>query len=670
MTTNTAHTNRLIHEQSGYLLQHAHNPVNWCPWGEEAFIKARSENKPIFLSIGYSTCHWCHVMAHESFENEETAALLNAHFVSVKVDREERPDIDEVYMGVCQALTGSGGWPLSIFMTPDKKPFYAGTYFPPHGVYGRMGFPEILERIAEAWKTKRDVLVAQSDEICKLLLGKAPRVEVDYDAADLIEKGVRALQRMFDDVHGGFSQAPKFPMPHYISFLLMYDHAYKSKRAVEMALFTLKKMVRGGIFDHVGYGFSRYSTDETWLVPHFEKMLYDNALLLKAYSEGYAVTGGTLCRDAAQKIAAYVLREMRSPEGAFFSAQDADSEGVEGKYYVWSYDELERVLTPGELSLLETEYGLTQSGNFEGQNILHRSAEGLADAAAEAVLQKLYEIRSSRVPPFKDTKISASWNGLMIEALSEAGMLLSRDDYIEAACRAADFMLDKMISSEGNVIGIYKKPDAGFLADYANTACALHRLYSATRNIRYLQYALSIVDAMTDRFFDPGDGRFYMAGRSEELFIRPRDEYDGAMPSGAASALTALSGLYHLSGKDSLKKILDTAIDAFLPEAETSPVSHVHFLSAILTRTVPHRQIVIAAGPEDGEALRVYRSTNAHYAPFTTVLHYDGSQEMRDAVPELENYNMSGSFTAFVCEDFTCGRPLYSAEALMERLGF
>lgn len=660
--------NRLGGETSPYLLQHAHNPVDWYPWGEEAFPKARSEDKPVFLSIGYSTCHWCHVMAHESFEDEQTAALLNHFFVSVKVDREERPDVDEVYMGVCQAMTGSGGWPLSIFMTPDKKPFFAGTYFPPRSAYGRPGFPELLERIAALWQNKRAVLTAQSEELCGLLARKQPEGNAP-DAASLVEKGVRELQHMYDDVRGGFSHAPKFPMPHYLSFLLVYDKAYKSRKGVEMAEFTLEQMYRGGIFDHVGFGFSRYATDETWLVPHFEKMLYDNALLLKAYAQCFAATGSALCREAAHKICTYVLRDMLSPEGAFFSAQDADSEGEEGKYYVWSYEELQQILSAEELGILEAQCGVTSGGNFEGRNILHRTAEGVADAAAEAVLRKLYEVRMHRIPPFKDTKISASWNGLMIEALAEAGLLLGREDYIDAARRAADFMLERMVSAQGDVAGIYGKAQAGFLGDYANMACALHQLYIATLDIRYLRGALSIADAMLGRFYEPGEARFYMAGRDGELFMRPRDEYDGAMPSGAACAMAALSRLYQLSGKESLKNVLDAAIGAFSSVAEESPPSHVHFLSVLLARLVPHRQIVIAADRGDEEAVHAYRRIAAQFAPFTTVIFYDGSAEMRETLPDMAQYDTEEPFAAYVCEDFACGRPVYSAAALLERLG-
>ena len=662
-------SNYLSNETSPYLLQHAHNPVDWYPWGADAFEKAVAEDKPVFLSIGYSTCHWCHVMAHESFEDEETARLLNEGFVSIKVDREERPDIDEVYMNVCQAMTGSGGWPLSIFMTPEKKPFYAGTYFPPRNAYGRMGFPDLLQQISTLWETEREALVAQSEKFSGVFAETPNPKKGSSDAATLVDKGYRALLRVYDAVNGGFSHAPKFPMPHYLSFLLAYDEAYQSKKAVEMAEFTLVQMYRGGIFDQIGYGFSRYSTDERWLVPHFEKMLYDNALLLKAYSQCFAVTGNTQCGDAAIKICAYVLREMVSPEGAFYSAQDADSEGEEGRFYVWKYEELQSALNPQELSILEQQYGVSKKGNFEGKNILHRTGDVEDDPVASSALRKLFEIRVQRVPPFKDTKISASWNGLMIEALAEAGMLLNESTYIAAARNAADFFIKHMIKQDGTVSGIYGKSGTGYLADHANVACALHMVYTVTLDLKYLQHALAVSEAMSHRFFELGDDRFYMTGSEDEtLFMRPRDEYDGAMPSGTASAMMALARLHSLTGQQKLKKILDAAVEAFSQVAEGSPASHIHFLSVLLTQLIPHRQIVIAASRDDAAAMDAYRRIISRFAPFTSVIFYDHSAEMSALFPELSQYKTDKPFAAYVCENFTCGKPVYSAAELLERL--
>jgi|AGTN01.2.fsa_nt_gi Highly conserved protein containing a thioredoxin domain len=659
--------NRLIHESSPYLLQHAHNPVDWFPWGNEAFEKAKSEDKPVFLSIGYSTCHWCHVMAHESFENEEIASLLGDSFVSVKVDREERPDIDEVYMSVCQAMTGSGGWPLSIFMTPDKKPFFAGTYFPPASVYGRVGLSELLEKISALWKTDREALVKQSEKISGMFT-KAQTKGTAADAAKLVETGYRSLQRMYDGVNGGFSHAPKFPVPHYLDFLMMVHRAHQNKEALGMAEFTLAQMYRGGIFDQAGFGFSRYSTDERWLVPHFEKMLYDNALLLKAYAQCYAVGKNGLYREAADKIRAYLVREMISPEGVFYSAQDADSEGEEGKFYVWSYGELQNALAPDELSILETQYGVSRDGNFEGRNILHRTGGAQENPAAAAVLRKLFKLREKRVPPFKDTKISASWNGLAIEAFAAAGMLLGDAGYIEIARKAAGFIIERMTGEDGAVSGIYGKPGGGFLADYANVACAMRRLYDATMEIRYLRCALLIADRMIARFYESGENRFYMTGREDaELFMRPRDEYDGAMPSGTAAAMMALARLYRMTGKQQYKRVLDAAAKAFSAEAKESPASHVHFLSVLLSLSTPHRQIIIAAAKDDAEAIDTVHRINSQYAPFSTAIRYDQSAEMDALFPELARYKTDRPFAAYVCENFACDQPIFSAAELRER---
>jgi uncharacterized protein YyaL (SSP411 family) len=662
------HGNRLIHETSPYLLQHAHNPVDWYPWGDEAFVKAKAEDKPVFLSVGYSACHWCHVMAHESFEDEDTAKLLNEHFVSVKVDREERPDIDEVYMNACQAMTGSGGWPLSIFMTPDKKPFYAGTYFPPRNAYGRTGFPDLLIRISELWRTEREALVRQGEKVVNALSGTRGGSGKPYEPKALVESGYRALMHAFDRTYGGFSHAPKFPMPHYLTFLLAYGQAYQSKKAIRMAAFTLEQMYRGGIFDHVGGGFSRYSTDERWLVPHFEKMLYDNALLLSAYSRCYAVTGNVICREAAIKICEYVLRDMRSPESAFYSAQDADSEGEEGRFYTWEYEELQSVLSDNEIGILEERYGVSRNGNFEGRNILHITGDS-NNHADDAILQKLYDARRRRVPPLKDTKISASWNGLMIEALTEAGLYLGKEPYITAARHAADFILERMTAPDGSVIGIYGKSSLGFLSDHANIACALIKLYTATLNLSYLERARAVTDTLIGRFFESGENRFYMTGRKDEaLFMRPRDDYDGAMPSGAARAIAAMLYLYRITGNESLQNILDAAVGAFSAEAQDSPVSHVHFLDMLLSRLVPLRQIVICAPRDDEEAMDAYRAIISRYLPFTSAIFYDRSEKMRLLLPSLRQYDTPDGFAAYICENFTCGAPVYAPARLLEIL--
>ena len=664
--------NKLINETSPYLLQHAHNPVDWYPWGQEAFDKAKKEDKPVFLSIGYSTCHWCHVMAHESFEDKEVAKALNDSFISVKVDREERPDIDEVYMSVCQAMTGSGGWPLTIIMRPDKKPFYAGTYLPRESAFGRTGLIELLERVAELWETDREGLVSNGEKITGYFSGKAQVERKTVDVEKIIRGAYSHIKNSYEEEYGGFSQSPKFPSPHYLLFLLKYWKAYGDDDALRMAEHTLGAMYRGGIFDHVGGGFSRYSTDRQWLVPHFEKMLYDNALLLLAYSEGYAATGNELYKTVTQNIAAYVMRDMQSLEGGFYSAEDADSEGKEGKYYVWDYAELEKLLTDDELCLLEARYGVSKRGNFEGKNILNLiNAAGKGGALETSALGKLYEARRKRVPPFKDTKIMASWNGLMIEALARAGEVFGDKECLISAAKAADFVLGNMTG--GKLHGSYKEgtlSKKAFLADYANMAGALAELYSATLDTKYLEKAMGLVKEMIDSFWDKGEKRFFMCAKGEEeLFMRPRDEYDGAMPSGNSSAITVLAKLKDMTGLDWIREALGSAVEGFAPTAAGTPGAYVHFISSLLSESVPHRQVVIAAGKDDIEALEAYRTIRRSFLPFTTAIYYDKSEQMKALVPDLEQYDTEEPFAGYVCENFACKKPVADPDGLMRELG-
>lgn len=671
MTENTAHANRLINETSPYLLQHAHNPVDWFQWGDEAFAKAKGEDKPIFLSVGYSTCHWCHVMAHESFEDEGVAEILNAFFVPIKVDREERPDVDEVYMSACQAMTGSGGWPLTIIMTPGKKPFFAGTYFPKRTAYGRMGLVELLSKVSELWRDKRSELEQSGEEITGILSERTHRSGI-ADTEKIIEEAYVHMRESFDGAYGGFSQSPKFPTPHYLLFLLNCWKAYDRPEALAMAQKTLESIYRGGIFDHMGGGFSRYSTDRKWLIPHFEKMLYDNALLMLSFTECFAATGKQFCRDAAEKTAEYLARDMRSPQGAFYSAQDADSEGVEGKYYVWKYDELKELLTEGELKLLESRYGVTKRGNFEGTNILSLiDSTGERTAAEDAVLQKLYNERIKRVPPHTDTKISASWNGLAIEAFARAGIVLDNSEYIDYARRVADFILANM-KGEGGLSATYKdgvRSKQGFLADYANLGGALVSLHKATLDLRYIKEAVALAKDMLSLFWDEEEGRFFMTKKGgEELFMRPREDYDGAMPSGNSAAVMLLLRLYNMTGAEWTKHALDAVIEGFAPVASESPAAYVHFVSALLKRTMPHRQVIIAADRGDAKADAVYRGITSHFLPFTTVIYYDKSAQMDEVFPELAQYKTDAPFSGYVCENFACRKPVYSPSELLREL--
>ncbi|MDD5016969.1 MAG: thioredoxin domain-containing protein [Eubacteriales bacterium] len=666
--------NKLLNETSPYLLQHAHNPVDWYPWGDEAFEKARREDRPVFLSIGYSTCHWCHVMAHESFEDKEVAQILNAGFVSVKVDREERPDIDEVYMSVCQALTGSGGWPLTVIMSADKMPFFAGTYLPKNTAYGRMGLIELLAKVMVMWQKDRGSLTQNREKI-RVFFDQTDetRADVAADSRKILNKAYEYISSLFDGEYGGFSVSPKFPTPHYLLYLLHYWKAYDKKDALLMVEKTLGHMYRGGIFDHIGYGFSRYSTDSKWLVPHFEKMLYDNAMLLLAYTDAYAATGNAEYHGVAQKIATYLLRDMRSPDGGFYSAEDADSEGVEGKYYVWDYRELKNELTEDELCFLEARYGVKNGGNFEGKNILNLIDARLEGGELEtAVIKKLYSMRDKRVRPFRDEKISASWNGLAIEALVFAGVFFDEPVYIAAARNAADFILSEMTGKDGTLYGTYKdgRRSKAFLADYANAANALIALYTATLEMGYIDKAVSLVKDMIRLFWDEAEKRFYMTPKGDEaLFMRPRDDYDGAMPSGNSSAVMCLVRLFNLKGDADIKKTLDNAIKGFVPKADLSPGAHMHFLSAMMTYTMPHRQVVIASDRDNQNTMDAYMAINHAYLPFTTVIYYDKSAEMDKVFPELAQYKTDAAFSAYVCENFTCKRPIHTSIELKKELG-
>ncbi len=609
-------------------------------------------------------------MAHESFEDEEAAKVLNTSFVSIKVDREERPDIDEVYMNVCQAMTGGGGWPLTIVMTPEKKPFYAGTYLPKNTAYGRTGLIQLLKNVASLWQKSREEIEKSSGEITKLLTGRPERNDADVNAKSIIQKAYRSIENSYDEFYGGFSQSPKFPTPHYLLFLLNYWKAYKNYDALDMTEKTLGHMYRGGIFDHIGGGFSRYSTDRKWLVPHFEKMLYDNALLLLAYTECFATTGDPEYRGIAEKIAGYLLRDMRSPEGGFYSAEDADSERVEGKYYVWNYDELKEILNGDELMILEEQYGVTKQGNFEGANILNMIYAKKGEKCGEEILSKLYKQRLKRIPPFKDTKISASWNGFAIETFARAGCVLGRQDYIDSARNAADFVLSQMRGGGRELVGIYKdgtRSQKGFLADYANMCNALIALYAATLETRYLKEAITLAKNMLRLFWDEGDERFYMTSGGE-LFMRPADEYDGAMPSGNSAAAMCLLRLYNLTGADWARKALDKIASGFLSAAAGAPTAHVHFLSVMLMKIVPHRQVVISAEKGNKEANDVYRQLTARFMPFTTVIYYDRTADMDEAFQELAQYKTDIPFAGYVCENFTCRKPVYSPEELLREL--
>ena len=585
-------SNYLIHESSPYLLQHAENPVDWYPWGDEAFAKAKCEDKPVFLSIGYSTCHWCHVMAHESFEDGEVADYLNKHFVCVKVDKEERPDIDSMYMRVCMALTGSGGWPLSVFMEYSGKPFFAGTYFPKRARFGSIGFMELLETIRESWVNHRGDLTGSADSILAQLRAES-RPRGRYAAGNLCEKAVSTFRSTYDAKYGGFGRAPKFPSPHNLLFLMEMSEHTGDKSCLDMAEATLLGMAKGGIFDHVGFGFSRYSTDEKWLAPHFEKMLYDNALLVMAYAKAYERSGNAHYRTVAEKTIAYIQREMTSPDGGFYSAQDADSEGVEGKYYVFLPEETIAVLGEDTGSAFNRIYDITGPGNFEGGSIPNQIKNDSLDESMAPHLEKLYQYRKNRMRLHKDDKILTAWNALMIAALCHAATAFACDAYLDAARRAAGF-IEKNLADRDCLFASFrdgKRSSAGFLDDYAFYIYAQLALYQASLEESYLERAVTLTKKTIADFFDPAEGGFYIYGTGgERLLLRPKEAYDGAIPSGNSVMTMNLVSLSLLSVYEFEAALVQQL--AFMDrEASDYPAGHAFYLLATLKRSFPGHKI-------------------------------------------------------------------------------
>ncbi len=588
--------NQLENETSPYLLQHAENPVNWYPWCEEAFRKAKEEDKPIFLSIGYSTCHWCHVMAHESFEDDKTAEILNEHFISIKVDREERPDIDSVYMSVCQAFTGSGGWPMSIFMTWDKKPFFAGTYFPPQSRYGMPGFSHILNTIAREWTTNRTKLLAPAEEIVEYLKDTETSVSAKNDG-DLIQRAVKNFENTFDGTYGGFGNAPKFPTPHNLLFLMLYAKQNNSSNALKMAEKTLMQMRKGGIFDHIGYGFSRYSTDKYYLAPHFEKMLYDNALLIMAYASAYSITKNNIYLDTAEKTAEYILKEMTADGGGFYSAQDADSEGVEGKYYTFSIKEIIDILGEDKGKEFAETFDITEGGNFEGVNIPNLLKSNDLDTEFQDEIKKLYSYRKTRFKLHLDDKILLTWNSMMIAALSMLYRITKEHKYVNAAQKAQGF-IEKNLSDGLKLYTSFRDGKCSknvFLDDYAFYVAALIDLYHSTLDKNYLEKAEKICKGTVSLFMDGENGGFYLSERnSAELFINPKETYDGAIPSGNSVMTYNLVRLYHITEKEEYKELLERHIAFMFAKAYEYPSGNSMFLISKLLYEAPIPHITIA----------------------------------------------------------------------------
>ncbi len=586
-------SNRLQYETSPYLLQHQENPVDWYPWCDEAFERAKDEDKPIFLSIGYSACHWCHVLAHESFEDTEIADILNENFISIKVDKEERPDIDSVYMAVCQAFTGSGGWPTSIFMTYDQKPFFAGTYFPKTSRGSMVGFKDLLIAIKEAWQKNRVLLIEQSEKIINHL--NKTEIFSDIAEAELVHQAVSMYSRIYDEKFGGFGHAPKFPTPHNLIFLLSYYERFEDKECLEMVEKTLLQMYRGGMFDHIGYGFCRYSTDQKFLVPHFEKMLYDNALLILAYCKAYSITNKGLYLEIAEKTADYILREMTSKEGGFFSAQDADSEGEEGKYYLLTPDEICNVLGKTDGEKFNRHFDITDKGNFEGKSIPNLLKSDYEDKSFEKFLPKLQQYRRNRYFLHLDDKILTSWNSLMIAALCELFLVSKKEIYLNAA-KKADEYIKKFLCENGTLFVSFrdgKRGVNGFLDDYANFIFAQLSLYRLTLYDNYLNCAKEMCDKVISDFSDNTGGFYLYGNKSEELILRPKDTYDGAIPSGNSFMAYNFVKLYFLTSDDKYKRLSEQQLNYISTEANSYPINHAMFLTALLEYNEPLVKITV-----------------------------------------------------------------------------
>jgi uncharacterized protein YyaL (SSP411 family) len=682
--------NRLRGASSPYLLQHAGNPVDWYPWGREAFEAAARLDRPVFLSIGYSSCHWCHVMEKESFEDAETARILNDDYIAVKVDREERPDIDNIYMRVCQAMTGSGGWPLTIIMTPEQRPFFAGTYFPKTARFGRPGLIELLIHIAGLWRSDRDQLLGIGERItASLSAERFPSGGEQLDAA-VLDEAYQDLVERYDKRYGGFGAAPKFPSPHNLTFLLRMWKRRGEAEALRMVDETLHAMRRGGIYDHLGGGFHRYSTDKRWLVPHFEKMLYDQAMLAIAYAEAFQVTRCAAYADTVRGIFDYVLSCMRSDDGVFYTAEDADSEGIEGKFYTWNRDEITEVLGAEHGDLFSSFYGVTDAGNVEGGNVLHEALSEESLAAERGIdmsvlrstlgegRRALLAARGKRVPPLRDDKVLTDWNGLMVAALAVGSRSLGERVYADAASRAVDFLLHVMRDGNGRLLHRYRHGEAAipaYLDDYAFLAWGLLELYETMFAVRYLEAALELVESMIDLFGDDDRGGFYFAGRDgERLIARTKETYDGAIPSGNSLAAFVLLRLARLTGNAEFERRAEGIMRYFAPVVKGAPAGFTALLAALDFALGPTREIVIAGDAARDDTRHMLAVLRGRFLPHSVIL-LTGDGPNRRAleriVPTIREMGaVGGRATAYVCENFQCGLPVTEAAGLVSLIEY
>jgi len=665
--------NRLSKEKSPYLLQHANNPVDWFPWCEEAFNLALKEEKPVFLSIGYSTCHWCHVMERESFEDEDVASLINTVFIPIKVDREERPDIDNIYMSICQAMTGGGGWPLTVFLTPEKKPFFTGTYFPKQSIHGRIGLIDLIKNVQSAWQNKRTEIDKSADEITRYL-DKSDDIEqnVILDNRILI-KAYEFFEERFDKVNGGFGSHPKFPSPHNLVFLLRYYHLTGNKNALYIVEKTLSEMRKGGIYDQIGFGFHRYSTDNKWLLPHFEKMLYDQALLLNAYTELYQITKNEFYKLIAEEIVKYVSRDMTSPEGAFFSAEDADSEGVEGKYYIWKEDELKDLLTDEQFRFVEKHFNTSFAGNFRdesshqntGANILFLKNELTPDEEQlfAPIRKIIYEHREKRIHPFKDDKILTDWNGLMIASLSRAGRAFHNQYFISLSERCSEFILNNLLISEAKLLHRFRDGDSSLEAhvdDYSFFVSGLIELYQTTFKTDYLEHAIKLTNYAISEFWDSELGGFFFTGKdSETILARTKEYYDGAIPSGNSVFISNLLFLSRITGNIDYENKANQLLFSFSGSLDQVPYIYCSALAGYTFISSKSFEIVVVEGENDINDF--ISELNYHYIPnkVVIVMNDRNKDQLIKLAPYLETYTHNNHQSMiYICRNFVCELPI------------
>jgi len=687
--------NHLINEKSPYLIQHAHNPVDWHPWSEAAFARAAAENKPIFLSIGYATCHWCHVMEKESFEDQETAGYLNDTFVCIKVDREERPDIDAVYMAACQMLTGSGGWPLSILMTPQKKPFFAATYIPKKSRQGRAGLIDICRQVKSLWSDKNTEVEASAARIAANINQAFAYTAAEAPDAALLDQAYTQIKKSFDSQHGGFQPAPKFPTPHRLLLLLRYYHRTKDSQALDMVKNTLTAMRLGGIWDHVGYGFHRYSTDARWLLPHFEKMLYDQALIATAFLEAYQITKDQMFAETAAEIFTYVLRDMTADQGGFYSAEDADSEGEEGKFYVWTSEEFRAVLGSDNARQWETIFRLSPEGNFvdeatrqkTGANILHLTAplrkwaeklnvpEGQLREEWDKNRNLLFDHRERRIHPLKDDKILTDWNGLMIAALALGARILNKPAYESAARRAAAFILSEMTDGSGRLYHRYRDGELAVKAqasDYAFLILGLLSLYQTTFEVAIAEKARTLQEIMIEDFWDEtGGGFFSTSGESSDLPVRPKELYDGAIPSANSVALSNLVTLFRLTGDPRWEERAQALIQSFAGTVKSQPQGFAYFLCGLDFAMRPGQEVIITGEPQAMDTRQLLTALNLNFTPHKVAIFK--SDQNAEQLAKFAGYTdglqvIEGKATAHVCRGGACTDSTTDTQVMLDRL--